>query len=148
MSAMPVSVVSPPLTARLVLCHKQATSARLRFFCHGDSILVFDPLPPDRQLHDEDFDAGVEVHPAPLVQAAERRLGLAAGSITAEAGFHAWLSTAAGDVPVLLAAFQSTDPPFDAAERAGGRFIAMTDARRLDAIERELLRRVYEYLLG
>jgi len=51
-------------------------------------------------------------------------------------------------VPVLLAYFTTIDPPFAAAESIGGKFIAMTEARNLAEIERNLLRRVYEYVIG
>jgi hypothetical protein len=143
-----MSAPSPTQPARLVLCHKQATSARVRFFSREDSILAFDPLGAGASLHDEDYMAEVPLHPGAVVRAAEARLALPGGSLAAEGGFQAWIATDAGEVPVVLAAFQSADPPFDAAERCGGRFIAMTDARRLPPLEQQLLRRVYEYLLG
>jgi len=135
-------------TARLVLCHKQATSARLRFFSLNGSILAFDPLAGEVQLRDEDYFPEVTVHPSAVVRQAQTRLGLGDGSVAPESGFRAWLATDDGDVPVLLAIFETTDPPFEAAERLGGRFIAMTDARTLGRVDQQLLRRVYEYLLG
>lgn len=58
------------------------------------------------------------------------------------------MDTPAGDVPVLLGAFASVDPPFAAAERARGRFIAITESRALTDVERQLLRRAYEHVLG
>ena len=49
---------------------------------------------------------------------------------------------------VLLAAFVGIDPPFAAAERVHGRFIAITESRQLSDVERDLLRRAYEHVLG
>jgi len=135
-------------TARLVLCHKQATSARVRFFSLNDSILAFDPIDGEVHLHDDSYAPEVTVHPSAVIRQAQSRLGLGEGSVVAEPGFRAWLATDDGDVPVLLAVFETTDPPFDAAERIGARFIAMTDARRLGPVDQQLLRRVYEHLLG
>jgi hypothetical protein len=58
------------------------------------------------------------------------------------------VDTPEGDVPVLLAAFTGIDPPFLAAERASGRFISMTESRQLSEVERHILRRAYEHVLG
>jgi len=135
-------------TARLVICHKQATSARLRFFSLNGSILAFDPFEGEVRLHDEDYSPDIQVHPSAVVRQAQTRLGLSEGSIAPESGFQAWVHTDTGDVPVLLAVFETTDPPFEAAERLGARFIAMTDARSLNPLDQQLLRRVYEYVLG
>lgn len=51
-------------------------------------------------------------------------------------------------LPALLGVFAGIDPPFAAAERAGGRFIAITESRALSDVERQLLRRTYEHVLG
>ncbi|MBK7415405.1 MAG: hypothetical protein IPJ38_10185 [Dechloromonas sp.] len=64
------------------------------------------------------------------------------------AEFQAWVDTPEGDVPVLLASFAGIDPPFAAAERTKSRFIAMTESRQLSEVERNLLRRAYEHVLG
>jgi hypothetical protein len=132
----------------LILLHKQSTSGRVRFLCLPNGVLAFDPLPALSVLHDEDYSPKIQFHPAALVREAEIRLGLAEGMIYPEAEFQAWVDTPEGDVPVLLAAFAGIDPPFAAVEQVGGRFIAMTESRALSEIERNLLRRVYEHVLG
>jgi hypothetical protein len=131
-----------------MLIHKQATSGRLRFLRLPGGVLCFDPLPTLSVLRDEEYRAPVVPHPAAIVCQAEARLGLPSGSIVAEADFLAWIDTPEGDVPALLAAFTSQDPPFKAAEAVNGTFIAMTEARSLSQIERLLLRRVYDHALG
>ena len=70
------------------------------------------------------------------------------GAIEAVAEFQCWVDTPEGDVPVLLAAFTAIDPPFDAAERTHSRFISITESRNLSDVERDLLRRAYEHVLG
>lgn len=137
-----------PVLPRLILLHKQKTSGRVRFLCFSAGILAFNPLPALAALRDEDYSPTVHVHPTAIIREAEVHLGLPEGAIEAEAEFAAWVDTPEGDVPVLLAAFVDIDPPFAAAERTRSRFIAITEARHLSDVERQLLRRAYEHVLG
>lgn len=133
---------------RLILIHKQSPSGRVRFLCLSTGVVAFKPLPPLSALRDEDYSPKVNFHPVTAVREAEIHLGLAEGSIEPVAEFQAWVDTPEGDLPVLLAAFTGIDPPFEAAERTRSRFIAITEARALTEIERNLLRRAYECVLG
>ena len=137
-----------PITPRLLLLHKHGTSGRLRFLCLSSGVVAFHPLPELAALRDEDYSPTLQFHPTAVIREAEIRLGLAEGAIEPVPEFHAWVDTPAGDVPVLLAAFASIDPPFAAAERTHSRFIAITESRQLTEIERNLLRRAYEHVLG
>lgn len=137
-----------PRQVRLILLHKQATSGRLRFLCLSSGVVAFSPLPALAALRDEDYSPTVQIHPTAIVREAEIHLGLPEGAIEPVPEFHAWVDTPAGDVPILLAAFTGIDPPFDAAERTSSRFIAITESRQLSEIERNLLRRAYEHVLG
>lgn len=134
--------------ARLILVHKQATSGRVRFLCLPSGVLAFMPLPVLSALREERYSPTVCVHPTALVREAELRLGLPEGGLLPDGEFSAWVDTPGGDVPVLLAMFSGIDPPFGAAERCGGRFMALAESRHLSDVERHLLRRVYEHLLG
>jgi hypothetical protein len=131
---------------RLILFHKQKTSARTRFLLFADTVLAFGPLPALARL--AGAPGRIRPHPAGPLQAAERRLALASGSLEPVADFQIDVETPGGLVPVLLAGFTSIDPPFGAAEAVGGRFAPITDARGLPALELELLRRAYEVLIG
>lgn len=133
---------------RLLLLHKQSTSGRVRFLCLPSGVLAFNPLPQLSALHDEGYSPKIQFHPAAIVREAEIHLGLSEGAIEAVAEFQAWVDTPEGDVPVLLAAFSSIDPPFAAAEKVAGRFISMTESRALSEVDRNLLRRAYEHVLG
>lgn len=133
---------------RLILIHKQSTSGRVRFLCLSSGVVAFSPLSALSVLHDEDYSPKIQFHPTALVREAEAQLGLPEGAIEPVADFQAWVDTPAGDVPVLLAAFVGIDPPFEAAERTGSRFIAITESRQLSEVERNLLRRAYEHVLG
>lgn len=143
-----MSRASPALPARLILLHKQSSSGRVRFLCLSSGIVAFKPLPALSALHEEDYSPTVNIHPAAVIRDAEAQLGLAEGAIVPEAEFKAWVDTPEGDVPILLGAFTGIDPPFAAAERTSSRFIAMTEARQLTEVERNLLRRAYEHVLG
>uniref|UniRef100_Q47FX0 Uncharacterized protein n=1 Tax=Dechloromonas aromatica (strain RCB) TaxID=159087 RepID=Q47FX0_DECAR len=133
---------------RLILIHKHATSGRVRFLCLSSGVVAFKPLPALSALRDEDYSPTLQFHPTAAVREAEIHLGLAEGGIEPVPDFQAWVDTPEGDVPVLLAAFAGIDPPFSAAERTNSRFIAITESRQLSEIERNLLRRAYEHVLG
>ncbi|KXB31363.1 hypothetical protein AT959_06730 [Dechloromonas denitrificans] len=137
-----------PASPRLILLHKHGTSGRLRFLCLSSGVVAFLPLPALAALRDEGYSPTLQFHPTALIREAEIHLGLPEGRIEPVADFQAWVDTPAGDVPVLLAAFTGIDPPFTAAEQSGGRFIAITESRQLSELERNLLRRAYEHVLG
>lgn len=136
------------LRPRLILLHKQRTSGRVRFLCLSSGVVAFAPLPVLAALRDEDYSPTVHCHPTAVIREAELHLGLPEGAIEAEAEFAAWVDTPEGDIPVLLGAFTDLDPPFAAAERTCSRFIALTESRSLSEVERNLLRRAYEHILG
>jgi hypothetical protein len=148
MDRRPTSAAGMNLLPRLILLHKQATSGRVRFLRMAGSVLAFSPLPVPAVLRDEAAVPNVQCHPGAAVREAEVLFGLEEGSIAAEAGFQAWVDAPSGDLPVLLACFTTLDPPFAAVERRGGRFIQLTDTRDLPEVERLLLRRAYEHVLG
>lgn len=133
---------------RLIILHKQSTSARLRFMTLGETLLAFTPLPDGAVLHDDSYSSKVQFHPAAALRAAEKNLELEEGALEPVPDFCIWLETPEGDRAVLLAACTTIDPPFAAAEKFGGKFIAITEARRFPVIEREILRRTYEHVLG
>lgn len=140
-----MSVLPAP---RLILLHKHGTSGRVRFLCLATGVLAFAPLPALAALRDEDFRPKVQVHPTALVREAEVQLGMAEGTLQPEADFQAWVDTPSGDVPVLMGLFMGIEPPFEVAARRDGRFIALTESRHLTDVERQLLRRAYEHVLG
>jgi len=136
--------------ARLVLVHKQRTSAMIRFVRFPHGIVAPQPLPKLAELLGEDEQINAETvvtHPALLVNSVADMLGLSAGDIVLEGGFHAHVDTPEGTAPVYLGSLTSIDPPLDAAERTGARFIAITGARDLPPAELELLRRAYECVM-
>ena len=139
-------------TARLIMYHKQDASARTRFLSLGHGgVCAFEPLPTRVEVIGKGQAPpslpDVVVHPAPLIARAERWLGIARGSLEPETQFRELLEMPGCTLPVYLARFTSTDPPFAEAARVGGRFIALTEARALAAVELELLRRAYAVIM-
>lgn len=132
--------------SRFICFHKHKTSARTRFLRLGDSVVIPAPLGPGARLLAE--RGSLQPHPAAGLKEIESRLGLASGALRAEPEFHAEADTEMGRVVVHLAEFTALDPPVDAAAEAGGRFIAITEARDLPEIELALLRLAYEVVLG
>ena len=133
---------------RVILYHKQATSARTRFLRFGNgTVCAFEPLPMPAQLLDASPDNTV-MHPAAALHAVEQQLGFAAGTLKAEAEYHHSIEVPRGRIHILLASIDALDPPFELAEHAGASFIDLTQARGLPQIELALLRHAYELVLG
>lgn len=134
---------------RLIMYHKQGTSARLRFYklAYG-GVCGFEPLPTLAQLLDEVPDETVSLHPAAYVSEAEKRLGLEPGGLEAEGEYQAFVDVPEGCVQVFLARFTSIDPPFELAESQGAEFVDLPQARNLPQVELELLRKAYELVMG
>lgn len=136
-----------PEDMRLILAHKQSTSARVRFLCFAHGICAFAPLPLSSSF-DEDAPAPqVMHHPGQYLRSAEQRLGLPEGSLRHEPEFVATVQTPDEAIAVNLALITTMDPPFAAAEAAGARFIAITEARNCSEVELSLLRYAYPILV-
>ena len=90
----------------------------------------------------------VRLHPTVTLRHAEHHFGIENGSLKTVAGFYAELEHPQGIMPVLLARFTSIDAPFDLAERFGGSFVSLSEARGLNPLELELARRAYQVILG
>lgn len=123
----------------LILCHKQSTSARLRFVRFDDSVIT---------ARLGSADAGAQSHPGGLLVQASERTGLASGDLRLDAEFAAEMLAPAGSASVHLAEITTIDPPFETLERAGGRFITLTEIKGIPDTEREMLRLVYEHMIG
>jgi len=138
-----------PADLRLILVHKQRTSARVRFLRFPHGMCAFAPLPALSVLEEEgEGEPPVPYHPSAWLRTAEQRLGLAAGSLKPEPEFHATVQTPDGPVSVQLLELTTMDPPFAEAEVLGARFVAITEARGCVPVELELLRRAYAAVMG
>jgi hypothetical protein len=126
----------------LILFHKQATSARVRFARFGNTLLAA----TGESASDASGVLGTD--PGPLAAQAAARLGLAPGELRIDPEFRARLAAPGGDAAVWLAEFVAIDPPLDALAAAGGRFATLTELAGIPPAEREVMRLVYEHILG
>ena len=136
--------------ARLILVHKQRTSARIRFLRFADGVVAPDAFPKLSQVlgEDEGFrDSEIVVHPAMAVNQVSVQLGLSKDDIELETDFSSFVDTPEGVSAIYLGRITTMDPPFDAAQKIGGSFIAITEGRDLPPTELELLRRAYQCVM-
>lgn len=133
---------------RVILYHKQATSARTRFlkFSH-DSVCAFESIPKFAQLVDREAVSTL-LHPAAALKEVEEELGLDQGTLKAETEYRHNVEVPGGSLQVILANITTIDPPFELAEKVNAHFIDLTQARGLPQIELELPRHAYELVLG
>lgn len=138
-----------PADLRLLLVHKQRTSARVRFLRFPHGVCLFSPLPAQSRLDDEDAPPPpVSHHPNAWLRTAAEWLGVPAEQLKPELEFQATVQTPSGPVAVQLVALDMVDPPFAAAAALGGQFVAITEARGCPPVDLELLRRAYAVVLG
>lgn len=138
-----------PADLRLILFHKQRTSARVRFLLFAHGLCAFAPLPALSVLEAEgEGEPAVAYHPNGWLRLAEAKLNLAMGSLKPEPEFRATVQAPGGPIVVHLVELTTIDPPFAEAEALGGRFVALTEARGCAPAELELLRRAYGVVLG
>jgi len=132
---------------RVILYHKQATSARTRFLKFANnSVCAFEPIAKLVQMLDG-LPGDTMILPSSVLKEVEDRLGFMPGSLEAEGQYRKAVEVPGETIQIILARITTTDPPFDLAKKAGGAFIDLTQARGLPAIELELLRTAYEFIL-
>jgi len=139
-----------PDDARLIMYHKQATSARTRFLRLADCGVVGFADFPDLSVvlePEECPEDAVLQHPGAFLREAEHFLGLERGALEVEVCYRERVDVPGSTVNVYLAAFTAIDPPFEAAERVSGRFCALTEMRDLSPVQLELLRRAYQVIM-
>jgi len=135
--------------ARLIIYHKQSTSARLRFLkLATGSVCCFDPLPKLAQVMDDEPNENLSLHPAAYVNQAAQRLGLTIDDLEAEGEYRAWVDVPDNTVQIFLVRFTTLDPPFTVAATQGAEFIELAQARNLPLVELEPLRKAYELVMS
>ncbi len=134
---------------RVIMYHKQSTSARTLFLKLNNTVCAFDGLPTLSQLlePEEVPSSTVELHPAMVIREAEQRLGMPTGCLEVEGEFRHYVDTPDFPIMILLARFTMIDPPRALVEPHNGKFIALTEARGLSRPELELLRIAYSIIM-
>ncbi len=136
---------------RVIMYHKTPTSALTRFLLQDEGVCLPGRLPKLAQLIDNGTRRGatekVVAHPSPLLRHVAEWLAIPQDQLELDEEFCEKVDVAGGPLTVYLARFASIDPPFDAAERVGGRFIVLTEGRGLPPAELDLLRRAYTVIM-
>ena len=136
---------------RLIMYHKSPTSARTQFLLQGNGVCLPGQLPKLAQVIEptgkRDTGKKVHAHPSTLLLHASQWLSIPKDTLELDSAFHERVDIAGGPLTVYLARFTTIDPPYDAAERVGGRFIALTEGRLLAPAELDLLRRAYSVIM-
>jgi len=137
---------------RVIMYHKSPTSARTRFLLQDEGVCLPERLPKLAQLIDahtprHSTTSKIVGHPSPLLRHMAEWLAIPTDQVELDEEFCEKVDVAGGPLTVYLARFASIDPPFDAAERVGGRFIGLTEGRGLPPAELDLLRRAYSVIM-
>ncbi|NJK38568.1 MAG: hypothetical protein HC920_12925 [Oscillatoriales cyanobacterium SM2_3_0] len=135
---------------RLILYHKQPTSARILFCRWQGTTCLFDGLPADGTVtasRVEDEPLALTPIPNSLIPEIEERLQLTDGDLRQEKDFQAVVSDATGTTDIYLAQLAQTDAPHGQMARIEAKLIPITEARTLPAIELKLLGLVYAFLM-
>lgn len=137
---------------RLVLYHKHPSSGRTLFLRLDQTVCQFEGLSAEARVVESHIGGSqvseetVELLSDSLAKA-EQRLGLASGSLTVDREFDVAVDDSNQLLQIYLARFTTTDPPIDQLAEQAGKFIALTDARRLPPTELELLRLAYTAIM-
>ena len=137
---------------RVIMYHKYPTSALTQFLMQDEGVCLPGRLPKLAQLvdaHTPRLSGTQKVvgHPSPLLRHVAEWLAIPSDQLELDEEFCEKVDVAGGPLTIYLARFASIDPPFDAAERVGGRFIALTEGRGLPPAELDLLRRAYTVIM-
>jgi hypothetical protein len=138
---------------RVVLYHKQSTSARTLFLRQADGgVVAPEPLPVLSSVLDDgecpDRDSPLAPHPASLALALCRRLELPADFIEIDPVFRVRIDTPGRLLTAYLGRFTRLDPPRRELEPHGASFRPLTELRGCAPAEMALLRKAYETILG
>lgn len=129
---------------RMLVCHKHPLSTRLHFLVPlGKGVVLPRPLPGLCQFVDEAEEDGLYLHPAAALN--ELLAALALPPLQLLGDYQVRLEVPGGILPVYLAALPGNDM---CASPEGTRWMAFTDCIGMPWLDRELLRRAYEVLIG
>ena len=133
---------------RLIMYHKQATSARILFFALNGSVCHVDGLPPESKIVDSSIEEDRVInYPANLIPNVTKQLELPSNILEIEKTFQAIALSGDLTFGIYLASFTTVDPPLEQLDHLGGKFITIIEARTLPALELELLGLAYSFLM-
>ena len=133
---------------RLILFHKHPSSARTLFLRLNETICQFDGISTTSRVVEKHLgEDQVKEDLSELLTDAEQRLGMSSGTLEIDRNFNVIIENSDSPIQVYLARFTTLDPPEEQLAEQGGKFIAITEARRLPSTELELLRLAYSAIM-
>lgn len=137
-----------PSDYRLILYHKHASSGRTLFLRFNETVCQFDGISSASRVIESHVGGNqVQDDLSTLLADAEQRLGMARGSLMIDREFNVAIDDSNTPIQVYLARFTTIDPPQEELAEQAGKFIALTEARRLPPTELELLRLAYTTIM-
>lgn len=133
---------------RILLCHKHPVSARLRFLVPENpkaGVVVPESLPPLCVVAEPDQQPNVQSHPATALNLLKQRMPNLDPEFEICSEYQLYLETSEGLMPVYLATLNGhnlCDTP------EGMRWMELTQSIGMPWLDREILRRAYEVLVG
>mgnify|MGYP001568965559 CR=1 FL=1 len=133
---------------RVILCHFDSYSTALLFARYGSGILAPAPLPEAASVMPEPGDASGRHTPGAVLDALVAQYRLDPTQLRLDDDFQAWMSGDRGPIRIHLARFTTFDAPRQAIEPHGGVFKPISEMRGLPMIELNLLRQVFNLIMG
>lgn len=133
---------------RLILFHKHPSSARTLFLLLNETICQFDGISSTSRVVEKHLgEDQVKEELSELLTDAEQRLGMSSGTLEIDRDFKVLIDDSDTSIQVYLARFTTLDAPEEQLAEQEGKFIAITEARRLPSTELELLRLAYSAIM-
>ncbi|WP_242673771.1 hypothetical protein [Stutzerimonas kirkiae] len=130
---------------RMLLCHKHPVSARLHFLVPQRAGVVLPlPLPSLAVFAEGPCDSPLQVHPASALRNVQEELGIGP-ALELVSEFQVSLEVPGMRLPVYLAALPGHDLCL---APVGTHWIELSKSIGMPWLDRELLRRAYEVLIG
>jgi len=132
------------LAWRILLCHKHPVSARLRFLIPTEGGVVLPQALPRLAVIAEAQEAPVQCHPASALRSLQEAMALD-WQLELVGEFQLNMEVPGQILPVYLAALSGHELP---PAPPGTRWIELPQSIGMPWLDRELLRRIYEVLIG
>ncbi|MCU0546748.1 MAG: hypothetical protein MUE44_32055 [Oscillatoriaceae cyanobacterium Prado104] len=134
--------------SRLIIYHKHKFSGRTLFLRLNGTVCQPGGLPEGSQVTDSRIGTDQTVDAPPqLLPDIEQQLTLSTGALKIDHEFQAKVGGDENPIDVYLAYFPTVDTPHEEVENIEGKFIPITEGRRLPPAELELLRLAYSIIM-
>lgn len=133
---------------RVILCHFDSYSSALLFARYGSGVLAPAPLPAAASVMPGPGDVTERHTPGAVLAALVAQYNFDPTQLSLDDDFQAWMSSDRGPIRIHLARFTTFDAPRQAIEPHGGVFKPISEMRGLPMIELNLLRQVFNLIIG